>query len=469
MEQMNLARSARNWNNEVNILNSSIRKTRAFVVFSFLFVFLISSIASTQGTYGQKIKMEGDARPHVIINTTDGGNALLFDIFENSARVLLRRVNASGKKVWQRELHLENQSDPLGFDVGVLGAGVAELSNGGYILTGARGELHSDSWLTKLSLAGRIDWQKRLFENGFSSILSSVVSSADGGFFADGNRRPDIGLSGQHGVIVASFDSSGDLRWGKVFSHDFQGSLFRLPPSLFITSDQELIVVSQLLSPQTPFDYAGTLVLKVDAGGNLVWKKFLEKNGLRFTSGAVTTDGGCILLFSSNFSGVFSIRLNSNGDVVWKKRFRVDSQSSEGFSVAQNADGGFTIAGEVFSDSGEIFLAKLDSAGKVVSTVSSDAISVYYQELFLAASDSGYVLFGRSVFGSSEDAFLLKLDANANLPGCNLFSPVRTERRKFGTLKASSPAITTSNWTPQEGTLDFSSKKVKVTISPFCP
>ena len=446
------------------IFNASIRKTNVVVVFSFLFVFLISSIVSAQHTYAKKIKVEEErAQPNGIISTSDGGNVLLF------REALVRKINASGRKVWQRELHLEEQPDNS-----FVGRGVAELSDGSYVVAGDKTRFFlppsdivwdSEPWLVKLTPEGKIDWQKRFVESDFGSVLSSVVPSGDGGFFAAGKRGPEFLKSGDPGIIVASFDYTGKMRWGKAFRVDFFHSAYFLVvdfPVLFVTSNQELILVSPF-SGITAED-EGTLVLKLDADGNLSWKKLLRKKDLQFTSGAVTADGGCILLFSSG-----ALRLSSNGKILWKKSFRVNSQAGSVSAVTQTADGGFAVAGTVNSSSGEIFvdklfLAKLDSAGTVVSSVFSDSTAVDNPEFILPTSDSGYV-----VFGSSEDAFLLKLDSNANLPGCNPFSAATIASRKFGALETSSPTITINTWRPRETSSEIRSKKLKVTSSQFCP
>ena len=437
----------------------SIRKTSAVVVFSFLFLVLITSLTSAQNTYAQKIKVKGGAEPGEIIGTTDGGNALLF-VDGIGKRVLLRKVNASGKKVWQRELHLkESQSSNVGF----VGSGVAELSDGGYILTGNTLVAFSylfdaDPWLVKLNAAGRIDWQKRFFETGDAPVLNSVAPSSDGGFFTAGNRGPEFLFPGNSGVLVASFDSSGLMRWGKVYGDNVFPSLSKI----FITSDEKLIVVSSIFSPHEAEE---TLILKLDSDGNLLWKQLLRKKNASFLSGTVTDDGGCVLNFSSGGTHVLLVRISSNGDVLWKNRFRVDSQNSEGSAVTQSGDGSFAVTGTVFSTDAKTkgFVAKLSSNGQVISgMISEDAVD--FPKFILPAPDSGFV-----VFGTSESPFLLKLDSNANLPGCNLFSSATIQSRSFGTLKTSAPNITINNWTPQEANLDTRTKKLKVISSQFCP
>jgi len=300
-----------------------LRKTCVAVILSFSFLALITSIASAQNTYAQEVKVEGGADPRGIIATGDGGNALLFVNFD-SDDFLLRKVTASGKKVWQKEFHQDDFQ----------ASAVTELSDGNYVLTGNTdngGSAYPS--LLKLTAAGKIDWQKSFPESSFLSYLTSAVPSSDGGFFAAGSRDQ---LFGNFGLIVAGFESSGQMRWGKFYTGEFIPTY----PAIFITPDQDLIVVAEIYSQSKG---EGTLVLKLDSSGNLIWKRALMKKNVYFVSGAVTNDGGCILNFSSNRStNVFLIRLSPKAAVQLKKRFfAVDSQGTWGNAVTQSADGGF--------------------------------------------------------------------------------------------------------------------------------
>ena len=66
--------------------------------------------ASAQSTYAQKIKVEytpagGSIHPGVILATNDRGHALLFAegyLFSRAKDGLVRKVNSSGEKVWQK-------------------------------------------------------------------------------------------------------------------------------------------------------------------------------------------------------------------------------------------------------------------------------------------------------------------------------------------------------------------------------
>src|SRR5881392_3132021 len=86
-----------------------------------------------------------------------------------------------------------------------------------------------------------------------------------------------------------------------------------------------------------------------------------------------TNDGGYVITgetgsVSSGWSGVYIIRLNQIGDVLWAKTQEA-SYANMGYAVHQTADGGFIIGGVCFYagpfNIGDLCLIKLDHNGNI--------------------------------------------------------------------------------------------------------
>src|SRR3990172_6611663 len=97
---------------------------RKVLILFFLVVSMFDLISSAENTYA--LKLGGRyAAVAAMINTADGGNVLLV----NGNR--LRKIDASGKKVWQKEYYPDSALR-VQFDA----VDLAQLSDGGYIIAG---------------------------------------------------------------------------------------------------------------------------------------------------------------------------------------------------------------------------------------------------------------------------------------------------------------------------------------------
>jgi len=207
---------------------------------------------------------------------------------------------------------------------------------------------------------------------------------------------------------------------------------------------------------------AGWLVFKIDSQGNPIWTTLLRQTNQQLRSAALSSDGQHLLLTGFRPVGktsAYAISLDANGNLEWKLRFRIGSQAASGFAAAAATDGGFAVAGGLGS-SGHGFLGKINAEGDLQSAVTAD------QSLdLLATSGSHYTLFGNDQNGT----VLANIDSNFNIPGCDLFQPVKPLRLKFGRVKVSTPPIVSVVWSPVIASLDFRSKTVSKPDSKLCP
>ena len=141
----------------------------------------------------------------------------------------------------------------------------------------------------------------------------------------------------------------------------------------------------------------GVLLFTVDGLGQNTWVKTYGGSGdNRGYSIVSTSDGGCILTGETlsndgDFSGmnkggrdIFVIKLNSSGDILWKKTFG-GSSDDFGKSITTTSDGGFVLTGGTSSNDGDfsgmnkgasdIFVMKLDSNGNLNNTTSINEFS----------------------------------------------------------------------------------------------
>jgi hypothetical protein len=184
-------------------------------------------------------------------------------------------------------------------------------------------------------------------------------------------------------------------------------------------------------------------VVKLDSTGNIQWQKCLggslNDNG---TSIEQTADGGYIVagITSSNdgditgFHGIqdyWVVKLDVTGIIQWQKCLGGTNQD-QATSIWQTSDGGFTVAGVVGSNDGDVtgnhgaedyWVVKLDGSGTLVwqqclgGTDGEVAISIQQ------TADSSYIVAGYTwsndgnVTGNHglDDYWVVKLDISGNL------------------------------------------------------
>ncbi len=136
-----------------------------------------------------------------------------------------------------------------------------------------------------------------------------------------------------------------------------------------------------------------------------------------------TADGGYIVTgylrsLGADGSDIWLLKTDANGDTLWTRTYG-GSDNEHGFSVQQTADGGYIIAGNVYSFRtyrDDVILVKTDADGN------SEWIRTYggsendYGYSVLQTSDGGYIVAGRTnSFGAgSNDFYVVKTRFNGS-------------------------------------------------------
>ncbi|MCC6726468.1 MAG: gliding motility-associated C-terminal domain-containing protein [Saprospiraceae bacterium] len=178
----------------------------------------------------------------------------------------------------------------------------------------------SDYWVLKLDMLGNIEWQQN-YGGADNDIATGVLQTADGGYIvAGGSVSFDGQVSGNHGVEdawVLRLDAVGNILWKKAYG----GSLNERVESIQPTSDGGYILAGysqsnngDLTDNHGEFDY---WVLKIDADGNLIWQRNLGGSLSEYAFDAVQTTDGGYLVAGSSFSSDFDLTGNNGFYDYW--------------------------------------------------------------------------------------------------------------------------------------------------------
>jgi hypothetical protein len=164
-------------------------------------------------------------------------------------------------------------------------------------------------------------------------------------------------------IWLAKSDSSGNMQWNKTYE---SWGTKEVANSLVQTSDGGFAVAGEIRFPTTV--WSDILFFKTDSAGNLQWGKTWGGSTADWAiSMAQATDGGYALACSTSNADFVLLRIDSEGNQLWSKKYVGYSGPNYAQCVIQTSDGGYALAGyghpPIVNAPEDFWLVKTDSAG----------------------------------------------------------------------------------------------------------
>ncbi len=223
---------------------------------------------------------------------------------------------------------------------------IRQTSDQGYIVAGyttIAGLGTWDAWVLRLHPNGDIVWQRSYGGPGTDSI-SAVQETADG--FIVAGSTSSFGAGGSDAWVM-KLDAGGDIVWQKAYGGPGDDSA---------VSVQQVGGGGYVVAGSTSSFGAGgsdAWVMRLDASGTIVWQKTYGGAGWdRAASIRQTTDNGYVAagsIYSHSpgslgYYDLWVLKLDSGGNVTWQKSYGGDGDEGAN-SIEQTADGGYIVAG----------------------------------------------------------------------------------------------------------------------------
>ncbi len=297
---------------------------------------------------------------------------------------------------------------------------IATLEDGSYITSTVTNSIDGDfakfkdleyatpyTVLTKYSKNGEVVWQNALGSKRGLTVITSLVSLDNGGFYAAGYGKNVGGVNGKgyYDGAIFKFDKKGDQVWYKIFGT----STVDLFNSATLTSDGGIVVVGSVGNNdgdakgfgKPRFESAGAIV-KFSSDGAIVWKDIIGGNKDSLNGVAESKDGNiyCVGNFYSSaffknlgYSDSCVLKYTSSGKYVEARSIAGSgNESFDGITACE--DGGIVVVGKSnSSDAGStdsMFVSNLASRGGY------DAYIIKYNSDFSLA-------FARTFRGQNND------------------------------------------------------------------
>ncbi|RMG19937.1 MAG: hypothetical protein D6732_29330, partial [Methanobacteriota archaeon] len=264
-------------------------------------------------------------------------------------------------------------------------------TDGGFIVAGytvlSTPSPNKDFWLLKLDTEGEVVWQKRYGGGGdFDEYAESVEQTSDGGYIVAGTTTEG---AAQTNWLILKLDADGNIQWKKYFGTPYGDYAH----SVEQTSDGGYIVAGSVYTPTYAND---AFLLKLDSKGNIQWSKRYGDGASGFeTAYAVeqTSDGGYIV-GGDAWNKALIMKVDSAGTVLWSKEF----SAYKFYSVEETSDGGYVAVGGNPGSVSYGFMVKMYSDGTVAwqreyGIGSSSGENFYSVE---ETSDGGFIVSGFS-------------------------------------------------------------------------
>jgi Secretion system C-terminal sorting domain len=286
---------------------------------------------------------------------------------------------------------------------------IQQTIDGGYIVAGRSGTPDGDVtknqgsldyWVVKLNTTGQIEWQKSL-GGSFLDIAYSIRQTMDGGYIVAGeSNSPDGDVTNVHGSSdywVVKLNFEGKIEWQKALG----GTGIDRANNIRQTIDGGYVVIGQSRSNNGDvsgghggYDY---WVVKLSEVGNVKWQRALggskedygsdirqtNDDGYVITGQTQSTNGD--VLYNDGGADIWVVKLTVTGEIQWQKSLG-GSQAEHGFSIQQTNDEGFILAGEAWSNNGDVsgaqgktdyWVVKLSPESSSTTSPETQALEIY--------------------------------------------------------------------------------------------
>lgn len=310
----------------------------------------------------------------------------------------LARVDSCGNVLWN---HTYGSLDR---DVG---HSVIECYEGGFAIAGSTdgyGPGSRSMWLMRTDGAGHPRWNQTYGGTEWDEC-HDLVECEDGGLAIVGETF-SFG-AGESDAILIKTSLLGDVMWTRTFGDsgiDIGTSIARCEDGGFAIS---------VTTTNVDSGFTDMWLIRTDAFGEVVWNKAF---GGQYNDGAnsvtLCQDGGFLLvgytqLLDFDLGTLWLVRTDAEGNLIWDHGIR-ESQSQEGWSAIECADGGFAVIGTIEADynPADIWFLRVDAEGALVweqvigGAQVVDSLGGYS---VLACSDGGFVIAGKFGFESSRN------------------------------------------------------------------
>jgi len=287
------------------------------------------------------------------------------------------------------------------------GNSILALEDGGYLVVGyttSFGSGNRDVYLVRTDGDGNEVWSVTFGGKG-DDWAWEAVPAGDGDFIVTGFGNSEG--AGADDILALRVDADGDLIWKKTYGYPRDEKSWGITR----TSDGLYAICGQAENESTGFD---VYLIGIDGEGRKRWERETGGAGVdRVFSMATMEEGDLVFAGMSSTEShggldVYVIRTSPTGEVVWERRFG-EKRDDIGHGVIVLPDGRIMVTGYAQSPS--------DPNNIIVMTISPDGRELHKttfgtiaddRAMMSAATEDGFLTVGYTQMRGDLDAYLIR-------------------------------------------------------------
>ncbi len=215
-------------------------------------------------------------------------------------------------------------------------------------------------WGTKLDLTGEIEWRS-YFGGTNNDRAHAVIKGHDQGYVMAGfSESDDFDISdprGSYDFWVVHLSETGEMLWERSYG----GTGIDIAQDIAQTEDGGYVIAGSTISADGDVSASNggsdAWVIKVDAGGNLLWERTFGGSGFDAAESiSPTRDGGFVIAGNSRSSDgnvgsnagendLWVFKIDSGGRLLWEQAYG-GSGLEFGFDTIETPEGSILVLGE---------------------------------------------------------------------------------------------------------------------------
>jgi len=276
-------------------------------------------------------------------------------------------------------------------------------------------ENNNDYWLLQLNSNGSINWTK-IYGGPSDDSAYDFLQTTDEGFLIIGSSNSSLTGGTDHDFLLIKTNQTGDVDWYKTYGgieDDFGISLIN-------TSDDEYVITGITYSFNNKSADSNIIILKINSNGELIWKKIIGGKGHDIPKSIIQTkdDGLAICGYTNSYgagdSDVWLLKVDENGSMLWNHTYG-GKQDDGANSLIQTSDGCFAIAGYsqilLFYD---FYLLKTDIQGNIEWELNISQGADEKALSLISLNKTEYILAGFTQKWNGYDSLIVKINYTTN-------------------------------------------------------
>jgi len=368
-----------------------------FIIIILVLFFTVPLLAQPEIAWVRTYGGDGSEHGNAFVITVDNGFAIA-GALGNS--FWLVRINEEGEEIWTESYDVEDNNNVC--------HDLVQTEDGGFLLVGGMSadDFH---WLViRINNEGEEIWRRVYLEAGRGrNIAESVVALKDDQFVIAGGLDPN---EGQNDGYVMQIDGDGDIIWEQEYGDD-DNQHFR-----------DIIIApgGYAMCGYTGADGDDFWLVRINEEGQLIWQQNYGNDQWQEFGQALLRprNGGFAVVgyVARNDEIEFMLVLaNDEGQQEWLNIYEFD-QVNRGFAIAQQIDGGYTLAGAMITDFPQFGQAlNTDAAGNLTWDFVAGEGSIFteFNDVKIYPQDNSTILCGETFVregGVQNQAMLIKME-----------------------------------------------------------